>query len=47
MTQKKSGGFNYRDSGNGRYITRRQAENRPVNTWERERKPPPSPSRKK
>jgi len=46
-TKRGSSGFNYRNSGNGRYMSQRQAENKPRETWEKERKPPPSKTRPK
>ncbi len=44
MTTKQR--VNYRDSGTGQYIPKKEAERRPPETWEKERVKP-APVRKK
>ena len=40
MATAKARGHNYRDSGSGKYIKKRDAERRPANTVEKERRKP-------
>ncbi len=45
-TKRSGSGYSFRDSGSGQYITQRQAERKPANTVERERRTPPPSKRK-